>query len=128
MSSWLGTCRNGRGCANARPRWYILGRDPEEAPIGVDHALKRFAIDSTRLGITGYSYCGVLTNWVITHSHRFAVATSGATVGPRRAGAVRQVSGYVPRRVDAAEHGASVPRRIEVVAAVPGGRPRPASN
>ena len=46
----------------------------------VDRALTRFPIDERRLGATGYSYGGFLTNWVITHTPRFAAAVVGAGI------------------------------------------------
>jgi dipeptidyl aminopeptidase/acylaminoacyl peptidase len=47
---------------------------------GVDHVIKRYAIDEKRMGVTGYSYGGFLTNWIVTHSSRFVAAISGAGV------------------------------------------------
>jgi dipeptidyl aminopeptidase/acylaminoacyl peptidase len=47
---------------------------------GVDYALENFAIDEKRLGVSGYSYGGFLTNWIITHTDRFAAAISGAGI------------------------------------------------
>ncbi|MGH9939765.1 MAG: S9 family peptidase, partial [Blastocatellia bacterium] len=54
--------------------------DYEDVMAGVDHALKRYAIDDKRLGVTGYSYGGFLTNWVITRTTRFAAAITGAGI------------------------------------------------
>jgi dipeptidyl aminopeptidase/acylaminoacyl peptidase len=54
--------------------------DYEDVMAGVDHAMKRFAIDEKRLGVTGYSYGGFLTNWVITRTNRFAAAITGAGI------------------------------------------------
>jgi dipeptidyl aminopeptidase/acylaminoacyl peptidase len=58
--------------------WGVL--DYEDVMGGVDAALKRYAIDEKRLGVTGYSYGGFLTNWVITHTTRFAAAICGAGI------------------------------------------------
>ena len=45
------------------------GRDYEDVMAGVDHVLARYPVDPKRLGVTGYSYGGFLTNWVITQTH-----------------------------------------------------------
>jgi dipeptidyl aminopeptidase/acylaminoacyl peptidase len=58
--------------------WGVL--DYEDVMGGVDAALKRYAIDEKRLGVAGYSYGGFLTNWVITHTTRFAAAICGAGI------------------------------------------------
>ena len=54
--------------------------DYEDVMGGVDYALTHYSIDSKRLGVTGYSYGGFLTNWTITQTDRFAAAVSGAGV------------------------------------------------
>ena len=54
--------------------------DYEDVMAGVDHAMKRYAIDEKRLGVTGYSYGGFLTNWAITRTTRFAAAITGAGI------------------------------------------------
>jgi dipeptidyl aminopeptidase/acylaminoacyl peptidase len=56
------------------------GVDYEDVMAGVDHAIGRFPIDAKRLGVTGYSYGGFLTNWVITQTPRFAAAIVGAGI------------------------------------------------
>lgn len=63
-------------------RWGTWGgwgeKDFEDVMAGVDHALKHYRADPQRLGVTGYSYGGFLTNWVIGHTDRFRAAISGA--------------------------------------------------
>jgi dipeptidyl aminopeptidase/acylaminoacyl peptidase len=54
--------------------------DYEDVMAGVDEAVKRYAIDEKRLGVTGYSYGGFLTDWIITRTSRFAAAISGAGI------------------------------------------------
>ena len=44
--------------------------------IGVDELLKRGYIDPKKLAVTGGSGAGVLTDWTITHTDRFAAAVS----------------------------------------------------
>ncbi len=54
--------------------------DSEDVLAGVDFARSRYAIDEARIGVTGYSYGGFLTNWIVTHDPRFAAAISGAGI------------------------------------------------
>jgi len=54
--------------------------DYEDVMSGVGYALETYNIDASRLGVTGYSYGGFLTNWVITHTDRFVAAISGAGI------------------------------------------------
>jgi dipeptidyl aminopeptidase/acylaminoacyl peptidase len=55
-------------------------RDSEDVLAGVDHVVAHYPVDPDRLGVAGYSYGGFLTNWLITHSTRFAAAASGAGI------------------------------------------------
>ncbi len=65
-------------------RWGTWGswgdEDYEDVMAGVDAALERWPIDEARMGVTGYSYGGYLTNWVITQTDRFAAAVAGAGI------------------------------------------------
>ncbi|MYA34793.1 MAG: S9 family peptidase [Gemmatimonadales bacterium] len=65
-------------------RWGTWGgwgfNDYDDVMAGVDHALDRYEIDTARMGVTGYSYGGFLTNWVITQTDRFAAAIAGASI------------------------------------------------
>ncbi len=54
--------------------------DFEDVMAGVDAALAKYPIDPKRLGVTGYSYGGFLTNWTVTHTSRFAAAIVGAGI------------------------------------------------
>ena len=57
------------------------GGDYKDLMAGVDHVLKAKAeIDAQRLGVTGGSYGGFMTNWVITQTKRFKAAVSIASV------------------------------------------------
>jgi|SRR5579884_1104140 len=51
-------------------------KDFVDLMAGVDAAIARGGIDSGRLGVTGVSYGGFMTNWTIGHTHRFAAAVS----------------------------------------------------
>ena len=48
---------------------------------GVDYVVKLGLADPERLGVGGWSYGGILTNYLIATDTRFKVATSGAGVG-----------------------------------------------
>lgn len=65
-------------------RWATWGswgdEDYDDVMAGVDAALERFPIDDERMGLTGYSYGGYLTNWIITQNDRFAAAVAGAGI------------------------------------------------
>ncbi len=52
------------------------GDDYKDLMIGVDELLKSGTIDSKKLGVTGGSGGGVLTDWTVTHTTRFAAAVS----------------------------------------------------
>ena len=54
--------------------------DYEDVMAGVDYALAHYPINPRRLAVTGYSYGGFMTNWVITQTTRFAAAMTGAGI------------------------------------------------
>lgn len=57
------------------------GGDYRDLMAGVDEALKRFSwIDPARMGVTGGSYGGFMTNWIITQTSRFKAAVAVASV------------------------------------------------
>ncbi len=47
---------------------------------GIDAAEKAAPIDEGRLGITGHSYGGFMTMWVVTQTRRFKAAVAGAGI------------------------------------------------
>ncbi len=57
-------------------QYHYPGDDHRDLMIGVDELLKRGYIDPKKLAITGGSGGGVLTNWAVTHTDRFAAAVS----------------------------------------------------
>ena len=65
-------------------RWGTWGgwgfKDYEDVMAGVDHAIANYSIDTSRMGVTGYSYGGYMTNVVITKTDRFAAAIAGASI------------------------------------------------
>jgi len=57
------------------------GGDYRDLMAGVDEALRKFPwIDHNRLGVTGGSYGGFMTNWIVTQTTRFKAAVSVASV------------------------------------------------
>ena len=57
------------------------GGDYKDLMAGVDEALRKYSwIDPNRLGVTGGSYGGFMTNWIITQTPRFKAAVAVASV------------------------------------------------
>lgn len=53
------------------------GGDYNDLMTGVDYVIDRFGwVDRERLGVTGQSYGGYMTNWIITQTNRFKAAVS----------------------------------------------------
>ena len=55
------------------------GPDYEDVMAAVDDAIARGWADPERLGVTGWSYGGMLTNHIITRTDRFKAAITGAS-------------------------------------------------
>jgi dipeptidyl aminopeptidase/acylaminoacyl peptidase len=53
--------------------------DGQDVLAAVDHAIEMGYSDPERLGVGGWSYGGILTNYVITSTERFKAAMSGAS-------------------------------------------------
>ena len=72
----------GYGDAFKWATWGEWGRkDGEDVMSGIDYVSKRYPIDAKRIGHTGHSYGGFMTNWLITqYPDRFAAAISGAGI------------------------------------------------
>jgi dipeptidyl aminopeptidase/acylaminoacyl peptidase len=60
--------------------WGAWGiKDGEDVLSGIDHLVARQPIDRNRVGTTGHSYGGIITNWLITrYPDRFRAAIPGA--------------------------------------------------
>ena len=52
------------------------GDDFKDLMIGVDEVLKRGYVDAKKLGVTGGSGGGLLTDWIVGHTDRFAAAVA----------------------------------------------------
>ncbi len=56
------------------------GDDYKDLMAGVDFVVQRGYVDEKRIGITGGSGGGVLTNWAVTQTDRFAAAVSQRSI------------------------------------------------
>lgn len=59
---------------------YASSRPVADILTGVDHLMAQGWVDPERMGVIGYSYGGVLTNYLIAHTNRFRAACSGAGI------------------------------------------------
>jgi dipeptidyl aminopeptidase/acylaminoacyl peptidase len=56
------------------------GDDAKDLLAGVDEMVRRGIADPKRLGVTGGSGGGILTNWIVTQDHRFAAAAAQRSI------------------------------------------------
>lgn len=71
---------SGYGQAFSYALWADWGnKDFEDVMAGVDYAIEQGYSDPDRLGVGGWSYGGILTNYVITQTDRFKGAITGAS-------------------------------------------------
>ncbi len=53
------------------------GMDYQDIMAGVDAALKQYPwVDANNMGVTGGSYGGYMTNWIVSHTNRFKAAVT----------------------------------------------------
>lgn len=77
----------GRGLAFSKEIWGGWGSvDVPDVLAGVDHVVAMGVADPKRLVVGGWSYGGMLTNYVIASDQRFKAAASGASIGNAWAG------------------------------------------
>jgi dipeptidyl aminopeptidase/acylaminoacyl peptidase len=77
----------GYGTAFSRAIWADWGnKDFEDVMAAVDHVVKTGVADPDRLGVGGWSYGGILTDYVISKTTRFKAAVSGASIANDLAG------------------------------------------
>jgi dipeptidyl aminopeptidase/acylaminoacyl peptidase len=70
---------SGRGAEYQKAIYADWGnKEVQDLLAAVDHAIEVGVADSTRLGIGGWSYGGILTDYTIATTTRFKAATSGA--------------------------------------------------
>ena len=71
---------SGYGKAFQMGIWQSWGeKDTQDVVAGVDHVIELGWADPDRLGVGGWSYGGILTNYVITQTQRFKAAIAGAS-------------------------------------------------
>lgn len=57
------------------------GSDYTDLMTAVDDALRNYSfIDENRLGVTGGSYGGFMTNWIVSHTNRFKAAVTQRSI------------------------------------------------
>ncbi|MFB5662152.1 S9 family peptidase [Alteribacillus sp. HJP-4] len=57
------------------------GRDYTDLMSAVDHVIETYDfIDENRLGVTGGSYGGFMTNWIVSHTDRFKAAVTQRSI------------------------------------------------
>lgn len=57
------------------------GKDYTDLMSAVDYVLENYSfIDETRLGVTGGSYGGFMTNWIVSHTNRFKAAVTQRSI------------------------------------------------
>ncbi len=72
---------DGRGNDFAEIRRMTGGPDYEDIMAFTDAVLEKYpSIDTERMGVTGVSYGGFMTNWIIGHTNRFHAASSQCSV------------------------------------------------
>lgn len=70
---------SGRGQKYSRAIFADWGNyEVQDLQAGVDHVIKMGVADPDRLGVGGWSYGGILTDYMIASDTRFKAATSGA--------------------------------------------------
>jgi dipeptidyl aminopeptidase/acylaminoacyl peptidase len=70
-----GSCGYGRDFSlSVRGAWGI--KDSLDIMAGIDALLQKGYIDEQRMGVTGGSYGGFMTNWLIGHNDRFKAAVT----------------------------------------------------
>jgi dipeptidyl aminopeptidase/acylaminoacyl peptidase len=78
---------SGRGERYATAIYAAWGeKDAQDVLAAVDYAVARGVADPARLGVGGWSYGGMLTNYVIAQDRRFKAAVSGASISNILAG------------------------------------------
>lgn len=65
-------------CSCTRARWGES--DMPDVMAAVEYAIEQGYVDANRMGVTGGSYGGYLTNWIIGHTDRFAAAVTDRCV------------------------------------------------
>ena len=71
----------GYGEAHAKAPWQAWGTsDYEDIMAWTDTVEKRPYVDKKRMGVTGGSYGGFMTNWIVGHTQRFQAAVTQRSI------------------------------------------------
>ena len=54
--------------------------DYEDIMAFTDYVIDHYAVDESRMGVTGGSYGGFMTNWIVGHTDRFKVAATQRSI------------------------------------------------
>ncbi|MCI0597014.1 MAG: prolyl oligopeptidase family serine peptidase, partial [candidate division Zixibacteria bacterium] len=54
--------------------------DYKDVMAGTDELIKKPFVDAKRVGVTGGSYGGFMTNWIVGHTNRYKAAITGRSV------------------------------------------------
>jgi dipeptidyl aminopeptidase/acylaminoacyl peptidase len=54
--------------------------DYKDVMVGTDELVKKPFVDPKRVGVTGGSYGGFMTNWIVGHTNRYRAAITGRSV------------------------------------------------
>jgi dipeptidyl aminopeptidase/acylaminoacyl peptidase len=74
-----GSASYGRAFGNSI-QYNYPGDDYKDLMAGVDELLRRGSVDEKKLGVTGGSGGGLLTNWTVTQTGRFAAAVAQRSI------------------------------------------------
>lgn len=78
---------SGYGEAFCKAIWADWGnKDFEDVMAGVDYVISKGFVDPEKMGVGGWSYGGILTDYVITKTTRFKAAIAGASEANHFAG------------------------------------------
>jgi dipeptidyl aminopeptidase/acylaminoacyl peptidase len=86
---WFSNPRGGRGYgeAHAKAIWGAHGTaDHADLMAWADYVAGQPYIDRDRMGVTGGSYGGYMTNWIIGHTDRFRAAVTQRSISNRISG------------------------------------------
>ncbi|MBV9736643.1 MAG: S9 family peptidase [Candidatus Eremiobacteraeota bacterium] len=83
---WLVFSPNYRGSDNlGEAYWHAIVGDAGDGPgkdvvAGIEAVKQKGIVDDARIGVSGWSYGGFMTSWLIGHYHFWKAAVSGAAV------------------------------------------------